>query len=318
MNNRAFCFLVILILLTLPANAESIADLVQAGVGARPLGMGRAFTGVEGGVNSICFNPASISRTPTFEITTMQTKIVNIVDYKMYGGVYSTKYGTFGLAYLLAATPAGYLTTDRASMNGAQVINYSATTLILSYGQVMTRLISTRGGIGNLALGGNLKLTRNSMSGVTNGNGSGIDMDLGAHMIASPDFNFGATLQNMLRGRVGWDTGKADTLPVILKLGATYKPKKANVLLSLDCDAYSSDKRPYLLHLGGEWTVNNSLIIRGGLDQAAVTKTEKVLSLSYGIGLKFFGAVFDYAYRNDALQNEASAHYVSLSYSPEN
>lgn len=318
MNSRIFCVLAITLLLILPANAESIADLVQAGVGARPLGMGRAFTGVEGGVNSICFNPAGISRTATFEITTMQTKIVNVVDYKMYGGVYSTKYGTFGLAYLLAATPAGYLTTDRASMNGAPTINYSATTLILSYGQVMTRLINTRGSIGNLALGGNLKLTRNSMSGVTNGNGSGIDMDLGAHMIASPDLNFGATLQNCLRGKVGWDTGKSDALPVILKVGATYKPKKANVLLSLDCDAYSSDKRPYLLHLGGEWAVNDTLIIRGGLDQAAVTTTEKVISLSYGIGLKFLGAVFDYAYRSDAVQKEASAHYISLSYSPEN
>ena len=70
--------------------------------------MGKAFTGVAEGANAVSFNPAGIAFVQTFEVTTMQTKILNVVDYKMYGGVYATDYGNIGVNYLSVYTPAGY------------------------------------------------------------------------------------------------------------------------------------------------------------------------------------------------------------------
>ncbi len=301
------------------AYATTVVDLYQSGVGARALGMGKAFTSVDGGANAVSFNPASIAFVQTLEVTTTQTKILNVVDYKMYGGVYATNYGNFGLNYISVYTPAGYVTTsDRNSLVNASTMAYSGSTIMLSAARDMNKLMHMGSNMGHLAVGLNIKMIKNYMSGITNGNASGLDSDVG-FLLLSPNnlFNFGVCFQNILRGDIAWDSGNKDKLPPTLRLGMSYKLLSPNILFAMDAENAAIDSRPTLLHTGVEWHANDSLSLRFGVDQSALDTSNVTNNVTYGVGFKLAGMMFDYAYRIDKLQAEASTSYLSLSFSPE-
>ena len=97
MIKKISIILIFYLFLTSVSFAGYTADISQSGVGARPIAMGKAFVGIADGSNAIAFNPAGIGFTPHFEITSMQTKLLNVVDYKMLAGVMATRFGNIGL-----------------------------------------------------------------------------------------------------------------------------------------------------------------------------------------------------------------------------
>ena len=317
MTKDLFIALTILLFTAGSVSAKTTADLSLTGIGARPLGMGKAFTAISGGSNTMSFNPAGIGFVSAFEITTMQTKILNTSDYKMYGGVLATNIGNFGINYVNVLSPAGYVTTDRNSLATAQSMAYTGSTFIFSFGQNMSRLMKISPNMGNLAIGANIKIVRNFMSGITNGNGTGVDGDLGLLLMTPNNFNFGVSLQNYMRGNIAWESGTKDKLPSIFRAGISYKINKPNILFAMDAENYAEDNKPMLLHTGVEWHTSDYLVIRFGIDQCAINTINTINNMTYGVGLKLFGVTFDYAFRENGQQADASAHYLSLSFSPE-
>ena len=316
--NKIIKTLLILLLLANVASAKSALDPGIAGVGARPMGMGRSFVAVSDDVNALFLNPAGMAFQRSWGVTSMSTRLLNRVDYKMAGGLYSTDYGTFGLGFIALTTPAGYLTTDRSSLASATPISYGSSIMILSYAYDFNRQIYTRR-LGHLAVGGNLKFINNKFEGVDNAQGKGMEADLALMFIPREGLTLGANLQNMLLvsdgGKVNWGSGTAQNVPANLKLGAAYQVKP-NLLLSLDSDINVNGNRPVLLHAGTEWKPFSLLAIRAGIDQD-LAGTQTVNNLTAGISLKVQGFSFDYAYRQDSTQAELSNHYFSLSFSPE-
>ena len=65
----------------------------------------------------------------------------------------------------------------------------------------------------------------------------------------------------------------------------------------------------FLLHLGAEWNPMKYLFVRGGLDQNA-----SGFNLALGLGTKYRGFSFDYAYHTYAELSEFTTHYFSLGY----
>lgn len=315
MINKLLLSIITIIIFASASFAET-ADLSYSGVGARPLGMGRAFTAVPDGPNAICFNPAGIAYTPTFELTTMQTKLLNSVDYKMYGAVTSTPRGNLGINYITTITPAGYVTTDLASTANPESMAYMSSFIILSYGLNMNKVLHVGPSLGSLSLGANLKIINNFMGGVTNGRGAGYESDLGVLLSTPANINFGISIQNFLQNGVKWETGTTDKLPYALKVGTAYKPKDTGLLLSLDAESLVQSSKPILLHGGAEWVIGDTLALRCGLDQDAISQTEIIHNYTYGVGLKISGVSIDYAYRSSGLHSDANVHYVSLSFSP--
>jgi len=288
-------------------------DIVLSEIGARPMGMGKAFTSIPAGPDAISFNPASISFAPTLEITTMQTKILNTVDYRMYAGVLSTKIGSFGISYMTALTPAGYATTTQGSLASAEAMAFTTSTLIFSASQNMTRLMQADARkIGELSVGINYKLMNSFLSGITNGRGSGQEMDIGMLLITPSKLNVGLCMQNTSRADFLWESQTKEKLPSVFRFGLSYPFK--NVLLSLDTESSSGENKPALLHLGGEWTPYPGLYIRAGSSQAATGTSSTANTLTFGLGFKYSGVSFDYAYRNDAIQSDFNNQYISLSF----
>ena len=150
--------LLIVVCLQAAATAEAI-DLSAVGVGARPMGMGRAYTAIADDANAVFANPAGLGTQKNWGLTSMTTKLLDRVEYRMAAAVYPTQYGTIGVGYLSATTPAGYLTTDQASLATAPTISYGSSALVLSYGRDLSEVIKNSGSLGKMSVGANFKMS---------------------------------------------------------------------------------------------------------------------------------------------------------------
>jgi hypothetical protein len=121
----ALCFILTL-LFCLPAYAAGQAGtdiaILNAGVGARALGMGSAFTAVADDVTASFWNPAGLSLVISYEITTMQTKLSTDAYLLSYGRKINDHI-SFGLT-------GKYLASDM-QVTGGQGYGYSITPGIL-------------------------------------------------------------------------------------------------------------------------------------------------------------------------------------------
>jgi len=313
MNNLKFKLLIVvscLLLVVSAADAANSIDLSVAGVGARPMGMGRAFTALSDDVNAVFSNPAGLGTQKAWGFTSMTTKLMDRVEYRMLGGTYPTDFGTFGVGYLSASTPAGYLTTDKASLSGAQAINYSSSMLILSYGRDLNEAIKNSGSIGKLSVGANFKAISNQFEG-TDGSGTGSSADVGLIYKPNATVSTGLTFQNV-GGTINWKSGTKEDMPLTTKLGGAVNLSK--VALAADIENSSSST---LVHGGVEYRPFDGIALRAGIDQSALSRSESTFSYSGGVGVKMSGFSFDYAYRQDGTLASNSTHYFSISFQPE-
>ena len=307
----------ILIFLTLAgmalASGKNSLDLGIAGVGARPMGMGRSFTAVADDTNALFQNPGGLGLIKSWGVTSMTTKVLRKADYRLMGAVLPTDFGTFGLGYIGMNTPAGYLTTDRASLTSAAPISYNSSFVYLSYGLDISQRLRTPASMGNIGVGCNIKMINDGFNGVSGASGNGMEADLGL-MMRSEKANFGITLTNAGSG-VKWKSGTQDDVPSVIKLGLSFSPL-SNLLVAIDAEN-STIKQPMLMHGGVEWTPISMLAVRAGLDQEPSGASSAATNITAGLGVNMSGFRFDYAYRSDALQNANSNHYFSISYMPE-
>ncbi|HVN66900.1 MAG TPA: hypothetical protein VMT55_00885 [Candidatus Sulfotelmatobacter sp.] len=315
MNNlkkAAFLLSVCFLLLAFSSTVEAKTgfDLNSAGNGARPMGMGRAYTAVSDDINAIFTNPAGLGKQKNWGLTSMSTRLMDRVDYKMLGGIYPTDYGTFGLGYLAAMTPAGYATTDKASLASAVPISYGTSQLSLSYGLDLSDVIKISGTTVDLSVGAAYRATNSKFEGV-DGSGTGGGLDVGLIFRPLPDLSTGLTMQNV-GGGINWNNGTKEDLPSVVKLGGAYDLGRTRVALEIENGSGAS-----LLHTGAEYRPTDNIALRLGAEQTPGGAGETVLNLTAGVGLKLAGFSFDYAYRQDGGLAENSNHYFSLSYQPD-
>lgn len=311
-QNRSFKLInliVCLLLLFGSAEAKNALDLSTAGVGARPLAMGRAFTAVADDVNAVFLNPAGLGEQKNWAITTMSTRLLERTDYKLAGVVCPTNYGTLGIGYLLVSTPGGYLTTDKISISSLQAITYASNAFIFSYGRELNEIIKLSDKMGKLSVGASLKTITNRFDGTDN-SGSGTSTSLGIKFRPNQQFSYGLNFQNA-SGSIDWKSGTKEQLPLTTSLGGAYYFDRG--LTSVDMEFGS--KNSYL-HGGVEYCPINSITLRAGVDQSPASQTDTVYNLTGGVGVKLSGFNFDYAYQQDNTLVSNSTHYVSISFQP--
>ncbi|MDD4179798.1 MAG: hypothetical protein PHH14_07150 [Candidatus Margulisbacteria bacterium] len=286
-------------------------DLSIAGVGARPLGMGKAFTAVADDSNALFLNAAGLAGQEQWEMTSLNTRLLNNVDYKMVGGVIPTSFGTFGIGYIGVGSPAGY-TTQTEMVGGVQQIipvseiTYRKEAIYLSYGRKLNDDIS---------LGATLKNQKQNFDGGTSAQAGAYDADLSLLWKINPGLSLGLSAVNALSyagEQVNWSTGQQEKNQSSLKLGGAYQPN-SRLLLALDSEF---EPGRMLWHAGAEYRPFDFISVRMGLDQnplATGSGGAVANSLTAGVGLKFFGVKFDYAYYRDAEIGDNSTHYFSMS-----
>lgn len=304
--------------------AKAISDIELIGGGARFMSLGRTGVADADDASSVFINPAGLGFASDWGITSMSTKILNQVNYIVLGADYPTDWGTFGVGLINATSPAGYYTTDEASLSGAPAINFSDSVLIISYANEVSHLMQkVPKTMGKLSLGGSLKIFQKSFigGGASGANGLGMDIDFGAIFRPSRYFSLGFNLTNVLpnslAGDVNWASKQSEYIPTTIKLGASLMPIDNLTLLG---DFYYTAKpnEPMTFHVGGEYTYMDIFSARAGVNQQAASEgTNSIIAANYftlGIGVNYQGFAFDYAYCPDINFDTNTTHYFSLSY----
>jgi hypothetical protein len=311
MNKKLLITLIIAV--TMTASALAAQDISKVALGARYLSLGGTYTSIANDTNSLFTNPAGLGAARSWGLTSSSTKILGRADYKVAGVIYPTKFGTIGIGYVNASTPAGLPYDSSGNLLAGSSLSYSSSIIYLSYGVDMNKIIPARD-LGSLTLGCSVKLLKNEFGGISDASGSGTAVDLGAQFQPNNWFALGASMQNT-SGAIEWKSGKKEQIPSLGKLGTSLKLLQDKLTIGIDADF--STGRPIVLHTGAEFNPVPFLSIRGGIDQDPINTSETINNLTAGVGINFAGFKFDYAYRQDSTLTENSSHYFSLSYSPE-
>lgn len=291
--------LVILIGLTLAglaplaqAQEKTMVSLFEIGAGARPLGLGGAFTALADDENALFYNPAGLG----------------FLERMRFGSFYEPRFGaTLGdLALAGSRFGAGLLFfnlggLERRDANdkATGTFTYGSTGLVGAGGVRLADLpLPARFKLPlfeHLALGLGLKFYQ--VSALEGGSGSGLALDLGvlwAQGLAVGGLplglRLGAKVEN-LGLPVEYGTGYTETWALNLRLGTAATVRDLTVALDLETRG--------LIHLGAEYRFTKIGLERFGLGTLALRAGGFIqggLALTLGFGLQFQNFYLDYTF----------------------
>ncbi len=305
--------------LALTAFAGEIADPMRIGVGARPLGMGKAYIAVAEDADAIFMNPAGLGWADQFKLTSMYSTFMQDVNYLVVGGIYPIgKYGAIGAGLVNAGvSDIPYKSAAGASLGTG---TWNSSVIFVSYGKSLTDKISLGLSLKNYthSAGGSVS-SASTTSLLNSGAASAMAADVGALFKLNPWLNAGLAYQNLING-----VNKNDTLSSALKAGVKVGImgenglRKANQRLDLALDAdFNSVKgmTPMTMHAGLEYWPVNSLALRIGMDQEPGVQVNT--NLTAGLGIRVGGVEFNYAYHPYSAVGtvaDDNTHFFSMSY----
>ena len=310
------CILLLLGVLPVVSAETYTADFLTFGTGARPLGMGNAFTAIADEASTTYYNPAGIAQLTHHEFNFMHATLADLAAYDVASYIYPfSKKMTFGISWLRVGVDdipiTGIPVTSRAigPNNRPYVIGTFSNTsnaILLSGARHLTTLPKDI----TLDLGVSLKLLYIDTYRSTNAVGGGADLGILAR--TNPDrstaFSIGIVASDFLTTKLYWNTPPeneggtphTETLLPRLKLGIAYHQKLAvfNSRLTLAADV--DTRNDYEFHTGAEYVLFELLALRCGLDGRNGTSRAMYFTAGAGLQLRFVtGAAFhvDYAYQ---------------------
>jgi len=318
-------------------------DPVEAGVGARPLGMGNAFVAAADDANSIFLNPAGLSFTKSWGMTCGISSVRQDTTNTNFGIYFPSSDEAWGIGIISQSNPNPLTYLPTREPITARIITveaspatsqYSSSVAMLSYGVKLGKYINLPI-INNTSFGISFKgFSQVVESSDETYSANGFDVDVGLIYPISSWFKFGLYGQDMLPeasgGKLSWITGYEEPLPYIYKTGISTKLLGKDGLLNTDQTLYFNfdteksqyyDDLPTIYHGGIEWWPLDNTAVRLGNDQALVFSTSPqqkyVVEDNYtgGIGMRFGDFSFDYAYHRYGKILDDYKHYISISYS---
>jgi hypothetical protein len=313
MGNKPLIFL-FLILLAGQSIAQTTFDPLAIAVGARALGMGKAYVAAAEDGEAVFTNPAGLGEIDSFKFTSMSGRVLEDVNYTALGGVYPMgAKSALGFGYAAANVPG----IDIRDSSGTFLsrANYSNSVFAASYGRKLTQ---------KLSLGMNLKYFCQDGTETNEGDGTGINLDIGFLQKELGPLSLGVVCQNILSaGKIRYKNGEEETLPAIVKVGARlyllgegfgsaiFSPLE--LFLAADADLSLQESKLTTLHLGGELSPIPYLTLRAGMDQdPAPTGIQS--NFTAGLSIRYAGIGFHYAYHPYTEFAENAAHYFSISF----
>ena len=171
-----FCSLILLPAFPALAQGQAGTDLaiLNAGVGARALGMGSAFTAIADNADAPYWNPAGLGQITSSEITTMQTRLSTDADHYYISYVRPALGGTLGISWIQVGLGSINQTSAEVDINNEvqnlSIFSYFSNAYLLSYGKNLNEHIS-------VGLTG--KYLTSDMAGVSGGQGRGVNVTPG-------------------------------------------------------------------------------------------------------------------------------------------
>ena len=303
---RKITLLFIVSLLIIPcvfAQGQAGTDIaiLSAGVGARALGMGSAFTAIADNADAPYWNPAGLGLVNDNEITTMQTKLSSDADHYYISYVRPALGGVIGISWIqVGLGNISQTSVEVDTNNEVQNINtfsYFSNAYLLSYGKNLNDHIS-------VGLTG--KYLTSDMSGIAGGQGSGYSITPGLLLrLAAHDsrlVTIGLKIDDIVNQQ-NWGTGTTEKVPPTLRLGLAYhSPNPGTIAVDVSQTVragYSPE-----VSLGYEGIAFKGVDYRVGYAGGGLTA---------GAGFAVNQARVDYAYVNQMALSRDNVHRISLS-----
>ena len=276
--------------------ADTSAAFLKIGVGARPIAMGNAYTGVADDINALAWNPAGLSQLSQKEMGATSALMFGDIQYDFVGyaqpltGKSGGNYGTLGLGaqYLSQGTIQG------RDANRQVTGNFTGTDMALN-------LAYSRALNSEFRLGANMKYISSS---IQTESASSFAVDLGG-MYRTPvaGLTLGVAVQNIGPGMKFLD--QTNPLPLSMAVGAGYH-LGSGLMLAMDVKTLPNEKRT-TVSLGTEYAAFSTLSLRAGYLIAAAAGTQagstavteqlgQMSGIGAGFGLKMGIYRLDYAF----------------------
>ncbi len=266
--------------------ADIPAAFVDIGYGARPMGMGGAYTAMSDDVNSVFWNPAGLTLMRDNQLTVMYTKQYGLIPYGL--GAYSHRFGFHNVA-------AGFITS------GNDVLR--ETTFITSYAAVYKLPL-----LGNTGVGMNVRYRHSSFGNNEDGgenriqgSADGAGMDLGFMWQIHKRTRIGIFARDILNSMTynnnTLGTSYSESVPAGLIMGIAHRINTQSTV-SIDWEKALYDDVNDKLHLGTEVTLFKVIMCRGGMWQNmdAVENRNYSLGMGLNVATRTMGIQFDFAY----------------------
>ncbi|MFH1576099.1 MAG: S-layer homology domain-containing protein, partial [Candidatus Margulisiibacteriota bacterium] len=331
-------FSISVILLAVSCSALAAIDIAEIGVGARPLGLGKATVGGLDDASAIFTNPAGLVLNPNLNIISMSGTLINDVNYLMVGVADTAPIGRIGIGYINAAVSSIPITTVTGTGSTAAVswesnADYGSSIIFFTYGSQLSRFL--RGNFDNVSVGASLKYFLQGFTGggtsLQGATGTGMDADLGLTWQVNSWTRLGLTFNNCLPmsagGKFTWEKNSVEeSIPMATRMGGTFKllglsawrrHESQDLSLNLEYESGRGANRPTVWHTGLEYWPIKLLALRLGIDQkptATTTGTSVDNNLTAGIGLNYQAFTFDYAYHQFGDLAENTTHFFSIGY----
>ena len=296
----AFVFVLVLaVSAPVPAQARAqtldLLSLFDIDMGARPMGMGGAFTGVADDENAPFYNPAGLG----------------FLTGGRFGSFYEARFGGAGLGGLaltwgnlggaILFYSLGGITQYSEQDEPVGTFGYGSYAAVSSFGVRPRELALFPGITGGLppglALGFNLKFY--TVSTLKEGSGSGLTTDSGLLLdlggltlggLALDRLRLGVMIENLLSTGVKYGSGHVERWGIGLRLGASAALLEERLIIATDLESTGA------FHLGTEYRLGEEAIhIAGGeLALRGGALLGRVLSASVGLGMKVRSFRVDY------------------------
>lgn len=292
------------ILSAVPLKAEELSHIpgayVDIGFGARPMGMGGAFTGLADDRNAVVWNPAGLLKSEGSGISFMWAKQLGLIPYNY-------------LSYSRSLS-------EKQRIGGALIFSgddlLSESTAMVAYAVSMDKFHPR---LSKIAVAANLKIRWASFGNNTDGDADrvtgdafGYGFDLGLMYFASNRLSFGMLYRDFLNG-MSWSSSVSgdysESVPAELSFGAAYR-RSLNTVLTMDVRKSLYQDTDDRVLVGIEQRFFQLLLIRAGWG-ANLGSEYSNQEIAFGLGLnkqmKSFDFSFDFAYVLNDLKNTPRA-----------
>jgi hypothetical protein len=259
------------------------AAFLKIGPGARPAGMGEAFTGVADDIHTLYYNPAGLSRLEHPELTAMHMQWFQNIDYEYAAFAYPTKsHGTWAFSISNLHTDDIQRRTEDTDA-AIDEFGSSDSAYTLGYAYPLNK---------RLSLGGSAKFIRQTLDSAS---ANAYAMDGGVtYDMDWKDLRLGGSVQN-----IGTETkflNDSDPLPLTFRLGASARPFTKDLLLSSDLIMPRDHDIGFAL--GGEYrkTIRRSIIAKIRSGYRTDTDVSGLSGVAAGGGLEFGRVSLDFAW----------------------
>ncbi len=261
---------------------SSIASVVMAlsggqpgaflsyGGNARSIGLGRAFLAIANDASAVMINPAGMIQVKNMEASFFQTGLYDGYSLMGLNLLYPQVNNTLGFSFTQLASQPMDLRDVYNDTQGSFTDSQMA--IGLSYAQPIL--------LPELSVGVSGKFVNRALHTHTD---SRVLADTGLLYRPFPFLSFGAMIHNLVDFQLGDDS--KDKFTPLPRAGVAYKDKYLTIAFDIENDLEN-------WFLGSEYTVNEFITLRGGLNYE---------STNFGFSLAYSAIRFDYALSNDEL-----------------